>query len=182
MLSNSFSLRWWSCYQTLYHPSFEVTAVHDEPWFLLRLLCTAPDPGTFFLSLWPSLASSLFNWIQPSDSRSAYPPSASGLYTVNVLQGSRACCGHLNRLTPIIFDIWFIALGIKFMVTPWSSYTLFLNSTMNYSYSSLLHRETWSSGGSMLLPVTTVTALCMLFELSKSTNMEKELEDMFKAR
>ncbi|XP_023702681.1 probable insulin-like peptide 7 [Cryptotermes secundus] len=34
----------------------------------------------------------------------------------------------------------------------------------------------------MLLPVTTVTALCMLFELSNSTNMEKEQEEMFEAR
>jgi hypothetical protein len=34
----------------------------------------------------------------------------------------------------------------------------------------------------MLLPVTTVTTLCMLFELSKSTNMEKEIEEIFKAR
>jgi hypothetical protein len=34
----------------------------------------------------------------------------------------------------------------------------------------------------MLLPVTTVTALCMLFDLSKSTNTEKELEEMFKER
>jgi hypothetical protein len=34
----------------------------------------------------------------------------------------------------------------------------------------------------MLLPVTTVTALCMLFDLSKSINMEKEQEEMFKAR
>ena len=33
----------------------------------------------------------------------------------------------------------------------------------------------------MLLPVTTLTALCMLFDFSKSTNME-ELEDTFKAR
>jgi hypothetical protein len=34
----------------------------------------------------------------------------------------------------------------------------------------------------MLLPVTAVTALCMLLDLSKSTNMEKEQEEMFKAR
>ncbi|XP_069696077.1 probable insulin-like peptide 7 [Periplaneta americana] len=34
----------------------------------------------------------------------------------------------------------------------------------------------------MLLPVTTVTALCVLIELSESTKTENELEEMFKAR
>ncbi|PSN45470.1 putative insulin-like peptide 7 [Blattella germanica] len=34
----------------------------------------------------------------------------------------------------------------------------------------------------MLLPVTTVTTLCLLFEISRSTNSEQELEEMFKAR
>ncbi|KDR22481.1 probable insulin-like peptide 7 isoform X2 [Zootermopsis nevadensis] len=34
----------------------------------------------------------------------------------------------------------------------------------------------------MLLPLTTVTALCVLLDFSESTNTEKELEEMFKAR
>jgi len=34
----------------------------------------------------------------------------------------------------------------------------------------------------MLLPMTTLTALCVLFDFSKSTDTEKELEDKFKAR